>query len=409
MINMEIIHKCCAGLDIHKKEIVACVLTSTDKEVEKFGTMTDEILRMADWLMDRSCTHVAMESTGVYWKPVYNLLEGTGMEVMVVNAHHIKTVPGRKTDVNDAEWIAKLLRHGLVRGSFVPDKSQRELRELTRYRRALVQERTREVNRIQKVLEGANIKLSSVATDVLGKSGRAMISNLVSGNDDPVYLSGLAKGQLKKKKDLLERSLRGLMGSHQRLLLGEQLSHIEELERRIERLSKEIEERMRPFSEQIQLLDQVIGINQRAAEDILAETGVDMSRFPSAKHLASWCGICPGNNESAGKQKSGKSRPGNRWLRVSLVQAARAASLSKGSYLSTQYHRIASRRGGNRAAIAVAHSILVIIYNMLSTGKDYIDMGADFFDRRSEESLIRRTTKRIESLGYNVSIEKIAS
>ena len=393
-------------LDVHKKEIVACVITSDGKEIKKFETMTEELFKMSDWLLDQGCTHVAMESTGVYWKPVYNLLEGTGMEILVVNAQHIKTVPGRKTDVKDAEWIANLLRHGLVRGSFVPDKPQRELRELTRYRRSLICERSREVNRIQKVLEGANIKLGSVASDILGKSGIAILERLVEGVEDTTLLSDLAKGQLKKKKLELEKALKGLIGDHQRFILGEQLEHIKELDRRIERLDREVDERLRPFQKQLQLLDQITGINKRTAEDIIVEIGTDMSRFPSEKHLSSWAGICPGNNESAGKRKSGRSRSGNKWLRVSLVLAAHAAALSKGTYLSAQYRRIASRRGAKRAAVAVAHTILVSIYHMLKTGKEYKDMGADFFDKQSEESLIRRTTKRLESLGYDVSIEK---
>jgi transposase len=406
---MEVIHERCAGLDVHKKEIVVCFLTSSGKEIKKFGTMTEDLLKMADWLVEQDCTHVAMESTGVYWKPVYNLLESTDIGVLLVNAQHIKTVPGRKTDVNDAEWIAKLLRHGLVRGSFVPDRPQRELRELTRYRRSLIQERSREANRIQKVLEGANIKLGSVATDVLGKSGRAMIEHLVAGVEDPAILSDLAIGQLKKKKDALKKALNGLMGEHQRFILGEQLNHIKDLERRIERLDAEIKERLLPFEAQLQLLDQITGVNLRTAEDIIVEIGSDMSRFPTDKHIACWAGICPGNNESAGKRKSGRSRPGNRWLRISLVLAARAAANSKGTYLSAQYHRIASRRGKKRAIVAVAHTILVIIYHMLKTGEVYKDKGVNFFDRINEESLIKRTKRRMESLGYNVSIEKKAS
>jgi len=403
---VEIINERCAGLDVHKDEIVACVLAPDGKEIKKFGTMTEDLLKMADWLMDRGCTHVAMESTGVYWKPVVNLLESTGMEVLVVNAQHIKAVPGRKTDVKDAEWIAKLLRHGLVRGSFVPDRPQRELRELTRYRRSLTAERAREMNRVQKVLEGANIKLGSVASDILGKSAKAMLEQLVKGVEDVSLLSDLAKGKLKKKKQELEKALRGLMGEHQRFILGEQLKHIEDLDRRIVRLDKEVDKRLRPFKEQLQLLDEIPGINRRGAEDIIAETGVDMSRFPSEKHIASWSGICPGNNESAGKRKSGRSRPGSPHLRVSLVIAAHAASHTKGTYLSAQYRRIAARRGSKRAAVAVGHSILVVIYHILKTGERYNDLGLDYFDKLNEESLIKRTTKRFESLGYNISIEK---
>jgi len=402
---MEVVYERCCGLDVHKKSITAHLITPEGRETRTFGTMTDDLLELGDWLIAAGCTHVAMESTGVYWKPIYNLLEETGIEPMVVNAQHIKAVPGRKTDVKDAEWIAQLLRHGLLRGSYIPNRFQRELRELVRYRKSLVQERAREANRIQKVLEGANIKLGSVASDVLGKSGRAMLEAIVAGQTDPKALASLAKGQLKSKTDELQKALKGLLGSHQKTLLSLQLEHIAFLDRQIERASEEIKERMRPFEESVQALDAIPGLGVRAAEQILAELGTDMSRFPTAAHCASWAGICPGNNESAGKRKTGRTRKGNPALRSALVEAAHSAVRTRGTYLSVQYHRIAARRGGKRAIVAVAHTILVIIYHMLKNGTAYRDLGANHFDKVNEQAVVKRTVKRLEKLGYKVTLE----
>ena len=320
---MDVIYERCCGLDIHKAKVVACVITPDGKETRTFGTMTGELLELADWLQAKGVTHVAMESTGVYWKPIYNLLEGMEFELLVVNAQHIKAVPGRKTDVKDAEWIADLLRHGLLRGSYIPDRSQRELRELVRYRKALIRDRATEVNRVQKVLEGANIKLASVATDVMGKSGRAMLEALISGITDPRVLAGMARGRLQDKRPQLEEALRGLIGPHQQMLLAAQLRHIDFLDREIGRLSEEIEERMRPFEKDLEGLETIPGVARRTAEMIVAEIGTDMSRFPLDSHIASWAGMCPGNNESAGKRKSGRTRKGSPWLREALVEAAR--------------------------------------------------------------------------------------
>jgi transposase len=402
---MQVVHECCGGLDVHKKSVTACVITPEgSKETRTYGTMTRSLLEMVDWLKSRGVTHVAMESTGVYWKPIYNLLEETAIQALVVNARDIKNVPGRKTDVKDAEWIADLLRHGLLRGSFIPSRAQRELRELVRYRRSLVEEQSREANRIQKVLEGANIKLGDVAADVLGKSGRDILEALVRGESSPEKLADLARGRLKKKRAQLIESLEGVLGAHQRMMLAAQLRHIDSLEQEIAQLDGEIGQRMRPFEEALERVDEIHGLGLRSAEDILAETGVDMSRFPSEAHIASWASVCPGNNESAGKRFSGKTRKGNPHLRAALVRAARSAARTKGTYLSALYHRIAARRGSNRAVMAVAHAILVIIYHMLKNGTRYRDLGPNHFDKLNERSTLNRAVARIQALGYEVTL-----
>jgi transposase len=311
--------------------------------------------------------------------------------------------------VKDAEWIADLLRHGLLRGSFVPDRPQRELRELTRYRTALVRERTREVNRVQKTLEGANVKLGDVASNVLGVSGRAMLQGLVAGNTDTATLADLAKGKLRDKRAALERALSGRMGPHQRFLLAEQLSHIDTLDDAIERVSGEIAERVLPFESEIERLDAIPGVGRRTAEALVAEMGTDMSRFPTAAHLASWAGMCPGNHESAGKQQSGKTRSGNKWLKAALVEAAQAVSRTRGTYLAAQYRRLATRRGKQKATIAVGHSLLVIAYHLLAHGHEYDDLGANYFDERDRKLVERRLVRRLEDLGYRVNLEPLVS
>ncbi|AJY75548.1 IS110 family transposase [Paenibacillus beijingensis] len=406
---MDVVYSHVCGLDVHKKNIVACTITPGGKEIRTFGTMTDDLILLVDWLKTKKCTHAAMESTGPYWKPIYNLLELEEIEALVVNAQHIKNVPGRKTDVKDAEWIAGLLRHGLLKGSFIPNREQRELRELIRYRRSLIEERAREVSRIQKVLEGANIKLSSVASSVLGKSGRAMIEAMIAGETNPEALSDLAKRKLRSKKADLKRALNGLMGPHQKLMLGAQLRHVDYLDEEIRRLDEEIKKRMLPFEEDLELLDTIPGVARRTAETILAEIGSNMDQYPSAAHLCSWAGLCPGQNESAGKRLSGKTRKGNKKLRSTLVEAAKAAARTKETYLSSQYHRIAARRGANRATVAVAHSILSMVYYILKRKQSYIELGPNYYEERKRDVIIKHSIKKLESLGVSITVNTAAS
>jgi transposase len=352
----------------------------------------------------------ALEATGSYWKPVWNLLEAR-FELLLVNAQHIKAVPGRKTDIKDAEWIADLLRHGLLKPSFVPDRPQRELRELTRYRTSLVKERSAEANRLQKVLEGANLKLGDVATDVLGKSARQMLERIVAGATDTeaAALAQLARGRMREKIPQLERALSGRVAPHQRFMLAQQLAHIDFLDETIERVSGEVAERLRPFDETLANLDAIPGVGRRTAEILLAEIGPDMRRFPSAAHLASWAGMCPGHDESAGKRRSGKTRKGSQALRHALTEAAHAAARSKHTYLAAQFRRIAARRGAKRAAVAVGHSILIIVWHLLDHGDPYHDLGGNYFDERAEPTLTRHLVRRLKALGYDVQLQPRAA
>jgi len=409
---MRVVHEHCCGLDIHKKTISACAIVpgpdgEPRKAVRNFGTMTDELEALANWLASQGVTHVAMESTGVYWQPIYNVLEDR-FSLLLANARHIKAVPGRKTDVRDCEWIADLLRHGLLKASFVPERAQREVRELTRYRTSLVDERSAEVNRLQKTLEGANIKLSSVASDVLGKSGREMLEQLVAGSADTVELADLAKGRLRSKIPQLERALAGRFGPHQRFLVAQQLAHIDALDEILARLDAEVAERERPFDEAIELLDTIPGFGRRNAENLLAEIGPDMSRFPSAHHLASWARMCPGTDESAGKRKPASTGNGNPWLRRLLVESAHATARTN-TYLGAQFRRLAARRGKKKAAVAVGHSQLVIAYHMLRMPAPYADLGPNYFDERTADELQRRLVARLEKLGYEVALKPKAA
>jgi transposase len=486
---MELLYQRCCGLDIHKKMLVACLIIVTadgkrHKEIRSFRTVTQDLLQLLDWLKAADCTHVAMEATGVYWKPIYNILEGH-FELLVVNAQHIKAVPGHKTDVHDAEWIADLLQHGLLKSSFIPSTEQRELRDLTRYRTTLVEERVRAVNRLQKTLEDTNLKLGDVVSDILGKSGRAILDALLAGERDPRVLADLARGRLKAKRAQLEEALVGTLKPHHCFMLTQHLGHIDLLDKAIARMGAEIEARMGPllapepeqspsdsqsepepspvdcqpepeqspsdsqpepepspvnqqpepeqspsdsqsepepspvdcqpepeqspltWAQAVVLLCSIPGISQRAAEGILAEIGLQMSRFKSAKHLASWAGMCPGNHESAGKRMSGKTNKGSPWLRKLLVQAAHAAGRTKDTYLSAQYGRLAARRGKKKATIAVGHSLLVIIFHVLQEQKPYQELGGNFFDQQERQRLEKRLVQRLEKLGYEVSLEPV--
>jgi transposase len=406
---METIYRCCAGLDVHKATVVACVRRVEPEGrvrelIRTFGTMTGELLTLSDWLAEQGVTHVAMESTGVFWKPIFNLLEDR-FEVLLVNPQHIKQVPGRKTDVKDCQWIAQLLQHGLLRGSFVPPKPIRELRDLTRQRSQLVAEKAAVANRIQKVLEDANIKLSSVATDVLGASGRAMIRALIAGQEDPDELAELARRRLRRKLPALRTALRGQVTEHHRFMLRMLMSHLEGLEGLIAGFGARIEAVMPPFAEAVERLTTIPGVDQRAAESLIAEIGTDMGRFPTADHLASWAGMSPGNDQSAGKRRSGRTTKGDRWLRQTLTQVAWAASHTKATYLSAQYHHLAARRGKKRAIVALGHTLLTIAYHVLKHQTTYVELGADFLDRLDPDRLTRQLVKRLEKLGHRVTLE----
>jgi transposase len=410
---MDVLYPRCAGIDVHKRTAVVTVGWVDDagrrqKQTRTFSTMTGDIRRLRAWLAELGVTHVAMESTGVYWKPLFNLLE-PHVRVVLANAAHVKAVPGRKTDVRDSEWLLDLMQHGLVQGSFVPEAPIRALRDLARYRTSLIEERTRELNRIQKVLEDANIKLASVASEVLGASGRAMLEALVAGETDPERLAGLARGTLRQKRDALVEALDGRVQDHHRFLLRTLLTHVDHLDHAIAGLSDEITRRLAPYAAAVDLLCTIAGVKRRVAEVVLAEIGPDLGRFADARHLCSWAAICPGNHESAGKRRSGRTRHGNRWLRSVLLQAAWAAVKVKDGYFGAQFRRIARRRGEKRAAIAVAHSILTVIYYVLTRGVPFEDPGADYFDRLRPEQHARYHARRLAELGFNVTLEPIAA
>src|SRR5437588_150408 len=401
------------GLDVHQATVVACLLIAlqnrkVQKQVRTFDTTTRELLKVREWLLAEGCTHVAMESTGVYWKPVYAILEGA-LEIVVANAQHIKKVPGRKTDVKDAEWIADLLCHGLLRSSFVPPKPIRELRDLTRYRRKLVESQTAECNRLLKLLETANIKLASVATDVFGVSGWLMLEALVEGRAPPQEMAEMAKGKLRKKISQLEPALEGKLEEHHRFLLRLQLDRLLAVEKDLALLEQRIQEKLQPYEAQVTLLDEIPGVDRTLAAVIIAEMGVDMSVFQSVSQLASWSGVCPGNNESAGKRKSSRIPKGNVYLKTALVEAAHAAAKAKGTYLRDKFYRLKARRGLKRAAVAVAHKILVATYHILSHRVCYNELGDLYLDKLNKHDLTRNLVHRLERLGYNVTLEQKAA
>lgn len=409
---MQVKYERCCGIDVHKDTVVACVKISrpsghVQKAIRTFATTTGRLMALAQWLTETSCTHVAMESTGVYWKPVYNLLEGA-FEILVVNAAAIKKF-GDKTDVTDAEWLADLLRHGLLRGSFIPSAHQRALRDLTRYRTRLIDDRSREVNRVQKVLEDANLKLASVASDVMGVSSRAILAQLIQGQSNPAVLADLAKGRLREKRAALEQAMTGRFTAHHRFMLIQHLSHIDYLDEQIAKLDAEIADQMRPFQAAVDRWDQLPGINQRSGQVIVAEVGADLKPFADGAHLASWGGICPGNQESAGKRHSGRTRKGSKWLRRALVEAAHSAARTKNSYFATLYHRLAGRRGTKRALVAVGHSLLVTGYILITRQVDYQDLGANYFDELNKDAVKRRTVKRLQQLGFQVELKPIVA
>src|SRR6266571_1453821 len=405
---MQVIDNRCAALDVHKKTVVTTVmLTQPDGSVQEYvrtaSTMTTDLLALDDWLCSLKVEVIAMESPGVFWRPVYNLLE-EGRTVILVNAQQMKAVPGRKTDVKESQWLADLLRHGLLKASFIPPQPIRELREVTRYRKTLVQERADEVNRLQKVLETANVKLASVATDVLGKSGRSMLDALLGGQNDAEVLAELARGRLRAKLADLRLALDGRVQPHHRVLLTRILVHIDFLEESLAQLQAEMEQYLHPFEEAMQSVQSMVGIDETAAASILAEIGTDMTRFASDKHLASWAGVCPGNKQSGGKRLSGKTTQGNPYLRAILGEVAWSISHTKDNYLSAFYHRVARRHGKPKAIMALSHKVLVIIYHILRTKKPYADLGADYFDQRDRGRIERHHIHRLEQLGYTVTL-----
>jgi transposase len=408
---MEVLYACCCGIDVHAKMLVASLIKEGHKETRTFSTMTDDLLRLLDWLRAEGCTHVAIESTGVYWRPVFNILEGS-LEVMLVNARDVKGYKVRKTDVIDAEWLADLLRHGLLKPSFIPPLHIRELRELTRYRESLVREQTSVSNRIQKLIESGNIKLGQVVSDALGVSGRQMLRALAAGETDAERMSEMARRRMKSKKPELRRALAGRLTAAQRWILTELLDQYERVEAAITRVEEKIREEVEsapdPFvGEAIKLLDTIPGVGETVGQTIASEIGVGMEHFPTDAHLSSWAGMCPGNEESAGKRKSGKTRKGSRYLRAALIQAAWAASHQKGTYLAAQYRRLVKRMGKKKALVAVGHSILVIVYHVLQNRTSYQELGGDYFDRQQASKQRERLIRQLESLGLKVTVEEL--
>jgi len=401
---MQTVYRRCCGIDVHKKSIVACFRNGKKAELRTFNTLTCSIKELGNWLIDNDCQKVAMESTGAYWKPIYNIFELLGLDVMVVNAHHMKNVPGRKTDVKDAEWIAQLLQHGLLRASYIPNKEQRELREIVRYRKNLVGERSREMNRLEKTLEGANIKLSSFVSDLTGVSSRKMLEQMLVGEVNEENIDSLIHHSMKEKREILLRAMDGVFTPIQKKLVRAILDHIDDMTRRIKDLDDIIDNEIKGYEDAIKKIDELPGIGKRSAEIIIAEMGNDMSRFPTAAHLASWVGLCPGNNESAGKRKSGKTPKGNKYLKSTLIQCAKAAKSKKDNFFHAQYQRLVVRRGANRATVAVAHSMLIAIYNMLKKNVPFNDLGSDYYTKFNTESKAKYYVKKLQELGVSIPV-----
>ena len=408
---MDMLIERCAGLDVHQATVVATVRVPGPEGrqvvTETFGTMTPDLLALREWLQAYGVTHVALESTGVYWKPIYYVLEDA-FTLLLINMQDLKRVPGRKTDVKGSEWLAQLLECGLLRSSFVPPPPIRELRDLTRYRVQQVRDRSQEVNRLCKVLEDSGLKLTSVMSDVMGASGRAMLTALVDGTTDPTVLAELARGKLRKKLPELRRALQGRFRRHHAFLIEQVLAKIDFLDEAIERLAAEIDQRLVPFEPMLTALDTIPGVDRIGAISIVAETGGDMGRFPTAAHLCSWGAMCPGHNESAGKRRSGKTRKGNRYLRATLIQAALGAMHSKATALQARYYRVKRHRGHKKAVVALGHQILEIAYYVMRDGVSYDELGADYFDRRHAEKAVRRHVRQLEALGYHVTVAKAA-
>jgi transposase len=407
-----IVERCC-GLDVHQAKVTACLLVGAPHEepravIREFRTFTADLEALRDWLVSEGCTHVGMESTGVYWKPVYAVLEGS-LELIVGNAHHMKKVPGRKTDVKDSEWIAQLVRHGLITKSFVPPPDIRELRDLVRYRRKLVESRTAERNRLSKLLESANIKLSSVVSDVFGMSGMAMLNALLEGKQTPGEMAQLARGRMRQNIDSLELALHGKLQQHHRTLLALQLRRLRQVDQDIAEIDGHLDRALAPYHEPHQRLTQIPGVDRVVAAVLIAELGTDMRVFPSARHVAAWAGVCPGNNESAGKHRPAPSRQGNVLLKTTLVEAATSASRAKGTYVKAKFHRLRARRGYKRAAMAVAHKILVAAYHMLANGSDYRDLGEGYLDQRAHRTITTSLVRRLQRLGYDVYLQPKAA
>lgn len=401
---MQTVYERCCGIDVHKKVVVACIRNGGKTQIRKFGTLTCDLKELGNWLVENECEMAAMESTGAYWKPIYNIFELLSINTIVVNAHHMRNVPGRKTDIKDAEWIADLLQHGLLKASYIPTREQREIREIVRYRKSLVQERSREVNRLEKILEGANIKLSSFVSDLTGKSSRRLIEKTIEGQVTEDNIADLLHYSMLEKKETLLKAMDGVFSSVQKQLVRAILDHIDDMTRRIKDLDDFIDKQMKNCEQEIKRIDEISGIGKRSAQTIISEIGTDMSRFPTSAHICSWAGLCPGNNESAGKRKSGKTNKGNKHLKSTLIQCAKTAQKAKGSFFHAQYQRLVVRRGANKATVAVAHSMLIAIYNMLKKHVDFVDLGSNYYTKHNTEAKARYYLKKLQDLGMPVPV-----